>query len=371
MTSRTAQVTHQELNDCRVDVRKARTVRSPGWIVCLECGKLLEKVSAHHLKGHGLNPAQYKEKWGYNRRSGLSSERISEIRSSAARKHGLAKSGRTSRTRNQFRTGHRGWQKAGNMRREGRLNLVDSQPHRSRPWRWKSRERNASDFGIAKARLGGATHTAIAKRIGLSSTAVYFRLRRLGFPGRPCVFEHGEPITGRTILDLLETCDVTVLHLTKLIGVSRNALYPHMRRPDKVLSPDLAHAIQQKREFLPRRAPTAKGGRPWAFTAADRRTLRERYGALHAELKLLRGWLSDLGARPSKAAVQDWVCAQARVGAIRRLLFWPEFFRWVEDTYTERGFAGAEWRPQEVAYTFLSKDYGVGYATVVRALSGD
>jgi hypothetical protein len=53
------------------------------------------------------------------------------------------------------------------------------------------------------------------------------------------------------------------------------------------------------------------------------------------------------------------------------LLFWPEFFRWVEDTYTERGFAGAEWRPQEVAYTFLSKDYGVGYATVVRALSGD
>jgi hypothetical protein len=348
-------ITPEELASCQADIRKAKTLRAPDHIICLECGRTLRRVSAQHLGEHGLSAAQYKTKWGYNSGSGLVSQNLSKVRAGIARKMGLAKLGR--RFAKPFARGHQGFYRPN---REAVLNRAEAQSHKSRPWRWKSHDKSASDFGIAEARLRGSTHEVIAKRAGLSTTAVYFRLKRLGFPGRPCVFEHGEPITGRAIRDLLEAFDVTTLDLTRFMGVSRNSLYKHMRRPSKVLSPDLAKAIQaQRRSLQKRRQPTKKGGRPTALVPAEQRSLPEKYRALREELKLLRVYLSESAA--ARSGLQDWLCEQARVGAIRSLMFWPEFFRWIG-----RGVFDTAWRPSEVAIDFLASDYEVSDSTIER-----
>jgi hypothetical protein len=348
-------VTTEDLAICRADVRKAKALRSPDHIVCLECGRALRRISAQHLGEHGLTAVQYKTKWGYNSGTGLASQSLSKASAVRSRKLGFGK--RLLRVGRPFAPGHPGFYKSNP---EAVLNRAEAQNHKSRPWRWKSEDRAASDFGIAEARLRGSTQEVIAKRAGLSETAVYFRLKRLGFPGRPCIFEHGEPITGRAIRDLLEGFDITTLELTKFMGISRNALYPHMRRPSKVLSPVLARAIQaQRRSLQTRRAPTKEGGRPAALLPAELQSLPEKYRALREELKLLRAYLSE--HETARSGLQDWICAQARVGAIRSMMFWPEFFRWIG-----KGVFDATWKPYEVGLDFLAKDYNVSARTIER-----
>jgi ROS/MUCR transcriptional regulator protein len=349
-------VTPEELASCQADIRKARALRSPDHIVCLECGRALKRISAQHLREHAQTQAQYKTKWGYNSGSGLASDGLSKKRTRVAKKMGLAKRG--SRFLKPFPRGHRGFFKSN---REAALNRSEAQSHESRPSRWKkSKDGDTSDFAIAEQRLRGSTQAVIAKRAGLSETAVYWRLKRLGFPGRPCIFEHGGPKTGKAIHDLLEAFKVTPLELTKSMGISRNALYPHMRHPDKVLSPDLAKAIQtQRRSLQTRRPATRAGGRPTHLLPAELRSLPEKYRALRDELKLLRAYLSEGGS--ARSGLQDWMCRQVRVGAIRSLLFWPEFFRLIDSATL-----GSAWRPSEVAIHFLASDYEVSDKTIAR-----
>ena len=348
-------VTPEELASCQADVRKAKALRSPDHIVCLECGRALKRISAQHLREHALTRAGYKTKWGYNSGSGLASQSLSKKLAGVARKMGLAKHGR--RFLKPFAHGHRGFFKSPS--REGVLNRAEAASHESRPWRWKQGN-NTSDLKIAEARLRGETQELIAERAGLSGTAVYWRLKRLRFPGRPCIFEHGEPITGRAIHDLLEAFDVTPLDLTRFMSISRNALYKHMRRPSKVLSPDLAKRIQtQRRSLQKRRPPTKKGGRPTRLLPAEEQGLPEKYRALREDLKLLRACLSE--HKTERSRLRDWICAQARVGAIRSLMFWPEFFKWIG-----KGVFDTAWRPSEVAIDFLASDYKVSDSTIER-----
>ena len=54
----------EELQQCLEDPRKAKTIRGPGFIVCLEGGELLRQITPAHLrKVHGIKTlAQYKSK---------------------------------------------------------------------------------------------------------------------------------------------------------------------------------------------------------------------------------------------------------------------------------------------------------------------
>ncbi len=50
------------------DPKKAIREKS---ILCLECGKSFKVLTKRHLASHGLTPAEYKEKWGYPKKTTL------------------------------------------------------------------------------------------------------------------------------------------------------------------------------------------------------------------------------------------------------------------------------------------------------------
>ena len=58
-------------------------------IVCLECGATMRQLTAKHLGSHGLNPRDYKKKWGFPLKQSLSARSLSKARSKAAKKRGL------------------------------------------------------------------------------------------------------------------------------------------------------------------------------------------------------------------------------------------------------------------------------------------
>jgi predicted transcriptional regulator len=51
-----------------VDPKKAIREKS---IVCLECGKSFKVLTKRHLATHDLSPADYKDKWGYPKKTSL------------------------------------------------------------------------------------------------------------------------------------------------------------------------------------------------------------------------------------------------------------------------------------------------------------
>ena len=57
-----------EAQDPAVDPKKAIREKS---IVCLECGKSFKVLTKRHLATHNLTPAEYKEKWGYTKKTSL------------------------------------------------------------------------------------------------------------------------------------------------------------------------------------------------------------------------------------------------------------------------------------------------------------
>ncbi|HKR30414.1 MAG TPA: MucR family transcriptional regulator [Terriglobales bacterium] len=356
-----------DLATCRTDPRLAKTLRSPDWIVCLECGRLLQKISIHHVRSHGLDAAEYRSKWGYNRGSGLSSENLSKKHRVIAREMGLSKIGR--RNLKPFSKGHRGF----GRRREGMLNNTGIHAGRSKPANRKLVDgRAVSDFEIAEARLRGNTLDSIAESTGLSQTAILFRLRRLKFPshsGRRAAFEHGAPVTGQAIADLIDGSRITAHVLARMIGLSPSALYPHLRRLTKTIPFELARSLRAQRNSLPRRVPSEKGGRPTTLLPAERQGLPEKYRALHRDLVLLRRWVSERDGRFKDIELQCWVCDETRAGRIHTLLFWPEFFRWCRRISPSRTFLDTV-RPQELAFDFLAEDFGVSPRAIARAVFG-
>jgi predicted transcriptional regulator len=58
-------------------------------IVCLECGTEMRQLTTKHLSSHGLNPREYKKKWGFSLKQPLSARSLTRARSKAAKKRGL------------------------------------------------------------------------------------------------------------------------------------------------------------------------------------------------------------------------------------------------------------------------------------------
>lgn len=60
-------------------------------VVCLECGRQFDQVTANHLKSHGLTPREYKKKWGFRLKDSLACKNLQQSRSDAAKKRGIPK----------------------------------------------------------------------------------------------------------------------------------------------------------------------------------------------------------------------------------------------------------------------------------------
>ncbi len=58
-------------------------------VICLECGVEMRQLTTKHLSAHGLNPREYKKKWGFPLKQSLSAKALSKARSKAAKKRGL------------------------------------------------------------------------------------------------------------------------------------------------------------------------------------------------------------------------------------------------------------------------------------------
>ena len=58
-------------------------------IVCLECGAEMRQLTSKHLVSHGLNPKEYRKKYGFPMKTPLSAKSLTKARSKAAKKRGL------------------------------------------------------------------------------------------------------------------------------------------------------------------------------------------------------------------------------------------------------------------------------------------
>jgi len=77
----------KELAVLRADPRQAISENA---IRCLECGRALRQLTNTHLRGHGTNPTEYKQRFGYNRGRPLMCLALQRLYVERAVKAGLA-----------------------------------------------------------------------------------------------------------------------------------------------------------------------------------------------------------------------------------------------------------------------------------------
>ena len=78
-----------------ISIRRSIT---PDFLICLEDGKRFKSIR-RHLAGHGLTPAQYREKWNLPSDYPMVAANYAARRSELAKKFGLGQHGVKGRTR--------------------------------------------------------------------------------------------------------------------------------------------------------------------------------------------------------------------------------------------------------------------------------
>jgi hypothetical protein len=340
---------------------------------------MLKSLVVHLSSEHEMTTAQYKEKWGYNRETGLICD---SMKPTFGR---MARSLRGGVHRDRHRLVKRLLEMLPAARRtkkrlEYRLDRRDKQKGRARPDLWKKSPdgRVATDLEIARLHLQGVTRTKIAKAVGLKyGESVSARLLRMGFPsGRASIYDRGEPVTGKNLLDLCRDAQWTRTEFAQRLQVSISCVYNRMSpsRVTRSLPVEMAKVLLAVRkgfiEDYRRRGATTRGGRPKTLLASEKASLPNNYHALRQELKLLRGWLLEQSRTPDIGKAWEWLCQQSREGRARTLLFWPRFFRWLKDSLTEGFFLAGNWAPHEVTIDFLAAEYDASEETVRRIIYG-
>lgn len=361
--------TAEQLVECRGDPRKAFSIAGPEKAVCLECGQLVELIGGPHLKRHGLTDDEYREKWGYNRQTALASLTHKKRLSRVARLSGGVRRMRGKQLPTPERTARLiEARRAAPKRREYRLTIGDSKRGKPRPDLQRS---TARDLDIARLRLRGIETEDIGKKLGLTGGSARERLKRIGFPrGRACLYEHGTPVTGQRILDTCTDFGKTKRQLATLLGrhsvwLSKVSAGRYLKKP---LSVSVAKQLSGMRKTLSEQSrhmtPTPRGGRPRILADSERAAMRSQYHALYQDMKLLWTWLGEQESRTGLDSVWGWLCEQSRLGRIHTLLFWHQFFDWLNTSYEQGPFLERSWSPQELAYQFLADDFHVRYETV-------
>ncbi|HYA41296.1 MAG TPA: MucR family transcriptional regulator [Syntrophobacteraceae bacterium] len=58
-------------------------------VICLECGAAMTQLTPKHLTFHGMNPTEYRKKYGFKMRMPLAAKSLTRARSKRAKKRGL------------------------------------------------------------------------------------------------------------------------------------------------------------------------------------------------------------------------------------------------------------------------------------------
>ncbi len=371
-------VSEEELAALRKNPRERKNV-------CRECGEILRDVGPHLWPRHKMKIAEYKKKWRFLRsRNAVRSQETNKEQSDVMKREWKRKGKRERKRKRDWLREHQPaaveaslrTNRPGSARLEERLDMQERRLA-ARPKHWK-RGRDGdvvTDAKIAQLRLAGYSVPEIAAALGMTLAPVFYRLRRMGFPGRARVFLHGEPVGWKHYRELCSDFDLTNEKAAKLLGISEDWLRRKLkpRRKAEALSPKLAKRLLKVRaELLAelRRTPAAgpQGGRPRQLPASDKAELPAKYDALRSELKVFRSRLREHREAP-RGATWDWLCERFRAGELPTLKLWPQFFAWLARKSYLSTFREASWIPRDLAIHFLADDYGASETVIAYVVS--
>ena len=252
-----------ELETLRKDPRQRKNV-------CRECGEILDDVGPHLSQRHeGLDIDTYKERWGFLRSRNATRSPETQAKQSAAMKKGKHRPPKCTHEllplaqKASLKTNVRG-----SARLEERLN-ARGKVLGARPQFWKTTEDGdvVTDARIAQLRLRGMSMEKIAVRVGMTVTPVFFRLKRMGFPRKSRLFEHGEPVSAKSFVSLVYDFNLTVEEAAERVGISTDWAARLVRgKTTEWLRHDVARNVVRAREELLRlfrmKSAGEKGGRP-------------------------------------------------------------------------------------------------------------
>jgi len=343
-------------------------------IVCLQCGAILVALGAH-LKAHGLGTRAYRQRWGYNRRTPLCSVKLSQRKSVRRKKAGLQPP-QTTRLGTELGA-PRGRTVGEKMRLEYRVQQAERKRGRGLPSRWK-----ATDGRIVQLVLQQRSLSEIAAQVGMTRHALAARLRRLGFPrfgAGPYQLRHGEVLATRQLRDACEDFDLKPPELARQMGLPLSKLRLRLKhgRVDAPLALAWARKLQRvqrrlRRERVPRPA-SSRGGRPRELLPSEEKCIRRQYRKLLQDQVRLRQWFENFEGRISRRTQKlllVWLCEQRRLGKIQVLLFWPEFFLWLERTFHQSYLQGNPIARlgKPLTLDFLARSFHVSVRTIERVL---
>lgn len=307
-------VTPEELKACQADPRRAKTIRGPNVIVCLDCGDMLETLSRHLGLVHAMTADQYRKKWGYNKNTALCAENLGRKFSGRMKQRQFQppKKTQTRTYLTKMRVKSRAVQRAEPRRLEHRLNVRDWSIGRPRFEHWK-----VSDWNIVRQRLGGKKMHDIARATGLSSTeAISARLGRLGLAGERWelpVFVRGRPFTWADLHSRSREFGLTLGLAYQRAGV-KYASIPASRRGrpvPKATADRLSKFFGELADrFCYRHAPGHNRVRE--FLPSELRELSELFPLLKEAFRQIGEWARSQKNFPRVEDMMGHICGQAR-----------------------------------------------------------
>ncbi len=360
-------LTAEELSLCQKNPVLAATVRGPELLACIECGYLAKKLDRHVRGAHGRGTKEYREKWPG-----------AEV---------LCPCLKVKYT-NQVKPS---W----TMPRELRRKPAHRLHGKARP-----DQQTIPETRLAELTLEGMTFDEMATALGRTAKELRGKsklLERLGFPRRGgalggYIFEHGEPITGHYIKDILEDFGISQRELARDVRIhhvwlgrllrnrrhlplrantARKFRNYRRRRNADLLAPAEARATGLER------AQAIRGKRRQRYLLrSEVRDIPERYAVVRELLGQLCDALRRETIKPDPDGIFEWLRNHSRFESaeslggrtkFRRLLYWwLELRKWLE----ENPGALLRLKPFDAAHDFLAFDYETTRLSVEECVSG-
>jgi hypothetical protein len=352
--ARRGYLSSEGLLQCQVDLRLAKKIHGPKAIVCLECGLLCVSIRPSHLREHGLSMHQYREKWGYSKGTGLTSEVFAAGLRARAEQAGNLRPEAGLGTR-------RSPSKGRIMSREFRLKHSE----RMRGIRRPDLSKGTSDAAIVRPWLfENKSIEEIATQAELSQGSVHKRLQAI-FGVRvkqKILFSHGEPVTDAWLnLFCHRFGHLKKAQLGRLLGLSKHYLQQLSAHPrNRCLSLLLAKKlVAAERAFLMVLASTPGNRADYLKTVVP--DLERKYGAAVAALTIARNVNpKGLDAELDRLAQQSRLEVAKRNHGVARptLALLPEALAWLRQQSPKNS------PPSVLAPLFLASQYETKELTI-------
>jgi DNA-binding CsgD family transcriptional regulator len=355
-------VSEEELQQCRSDLRKAKTIR-PGLIVCLgrrdqNCGQILQALRAKgagaHLREHGfIDGSQYREHWGYSRGTSLVGDALAAMQRARAKERGHLRP-------DAGLTNLRSPAKGRVMSEEFRQKQINRT--RTRPKFSESRDGMIVSLWVA----GGQTIKEIANEVKLSEGRIHALLRRIyGVRVKQRVaFAHAEIITGGFSDELSGRFNFRKKEIARLLKFSADRMkFSVEHRSDRALTQERADFLLNAERELTQTLLRATENKPGYF-----RTVVPQLGRFYGHVLRTIKLVATCGNLESAI---DELCRQSQqeIGEADRpawtsLCLLSSLLPWLR-------LQPSSDKPFALAQRFVAKDYGVPVWIVEKALKLD